>query len=107
MDFHVFDTYVKANDGHTMHFDVITDKKNNEEAISFAEELKSIFVKEGIRVALDIRNEKIGYKIREHSNAKTQLMAIIGKKEVEEEKISIRNLRRDQNDLVKKKEKTF
>ena len=30
MDFHVFDTYVKANDGHTMHFDVITDKKNNE-----------------------------------------------------------------------------
>jgi hypothetical protein len=27
MDFHVFDTYVKAKDGHTMHFDVITDKK--------------------------------------------------------------------------------
>ena len=43
MDFHVFDTYVKANDGHTMHFDVITDKKNNEEAISFAKEwLRSI-----------------------------------------------------------------
>ena len=43
MDFHVFDTYVKANDGHTMHFDVITDKKNSEEAISFAKEwLKSI-----------------------------------------------------------------
>ena len=63
-----------------------------DEAISFAEELKSIFIKEGIRVCLDIRNEKIGYKIREHSNAKTQLMAIIGKKEVEEEKISIRNL---------------
>ena len=63
-----------------------------DEAVSFAEELKSIFIKEGIRVSLDIRNEKIGYKIREHSNAKTQLMAIIGKKEVEEEKISIRNL---------------
>ena len=63
-----------------------------DEAISFAEELKSIFIKEGVRVSLDIRNEKIGYKIREHSNAKTQLMAIIGKKEVEEEKISIRNL---------------
>ena len=43
MDFHVFDTYVKANDGHTMHFDVITDKKNSEEAISFAKEwLRSI-----------------------------------------------------------------
>ena len=43
MDFHVFDTYVKANDGHTMHFDVITDKKNNEEVIAFAKEwLRSI-----------------------------------------------------------------
>ena len=43
MDFHVFDTYVKANDGHTMHFDVITDKKHNEEAISFEKEwLRSI-----------------------------------------------------------------
>ena len=43
MAFHVFDTYVKAKDGHTMHFDVITDKKNSEEAISFAKEwLKTI-----------------------------------------------------------------
>jgi hypothetical protein len=41
MDFHVFDTYVKARDGHTIHFDVIMDK--NEKAISFAKEwLKSI-----------------------------------------------------------------
>ena len=32
MDFHVFDTYVKAKDGHTMHFDVITDKKKTEKA---------------------------------------------------------------------------
>jgi hypothetical protein len=43
MDFHVFDSYVKANDGHTMHFDVITDKNDTEKAISFAKEwLKSI-----------------------------------------------------------------
>ena len=49
MDFHVFDTYVKADDGHTMHFDVITDKKNSEEAISFAKEwLRSINEKESI-----------------------------------------------------------
>ena len=38
MDFHVFDTYVKAKDGHLMHFDVITDKKDTEKAISFAKE---------------------------------------------------------------------
>ena len=36
MDFHVFDTYVKSKDGHTMHFDIITDKKETEKAISFA-----------------------------------------------------------------------
>ena len=43
MDFHVFDTYVKAKDGHTIHFDVITDNNNIEKAISFAKEwLKSI-----------------------------------------------------------------
>ena len=43
MNFHVFDTYVKSNDGNTMHFDVITDKKDSTIAISFAKEwLESI-----------------------------------------------------------------
>lgn len=43
MDFHVFDTYVKAKDGHTMHFDVITDKKETGKAIEYARKwLKSI-----------------------------------------------------------------
>ena len=36
MNFHVFDSYVKANDDHTIHFDVITDKNDTEKAISFA-----------------------------------------------------------------------
>ena len=30
MDIHVYDTYVKAKDGHTMHFDVITDKQDHD-----------------------------------------------------------------------------
>jgi len=43
MTFHVFDTYVKANDGHTIHFDVVTDKNNSTTAISFTKEwLKSV-----------------------------------------------------------------
>ena len=45
-----------------------------------------------MRVELDNRNEKIGYKIREHSNAKVPLMAVIGKDEMSAETISIRNL---------------
>ena len=36
MDFHVFDTYVKVKDGHIMHFDEITDKKETEKAIEYA-----------------------------------------------------------------------
>ncbi|MDH5416193.1 MAG: DUF2024 family protein [Nitrosopumilus sp.] len=38
MDFHIFDTYVKAKDGHTMHFDIVTDNSDTEKAISFAKE---------------------------------------------------------------------
>lgn len=38
MEFHVFDTYVKAKDAHTMHFDVITDNKENEKAIQYAKQ---------------------------------------------------------------------
>lgn len=36
MKVHVFDTYVKAKDGHTMHFDVITDSKDNQKAVEYA-----------------------------------------------------------------------
>ncbi|CAH1387865.1 DUF2024 family protein [Candidatus Nitrotoga sp. M5] len=36
MDIHVYDTYVKAKDGHTMHFDVFTAVKNDLQAIEFA-----------------------------------------------------------------------
>ena len=49
MDFHVFDTYVKAKDGHTMHFDVVTDKKDSEKAISYAKEwLRTVGEKDAI-----------------------------------------------------------
>ena len=44
MDFHVFDTFVKAKNGHTMHFDVITDKKDIESAILEAKHSKVPFI---------------------------------------------------------------
>ena len=46
----------------------------------------------GLRVELDIRNEKINYKVREHSLAKVPLLFVIGKKEAAEKTISIRQL---------------
>ena len=49
-----------------------------------------------LRIELDNRNEKIGYKIREHSNAKVPLMAIIGKEEMSAGTVSIRNLRENE-----------
>ena len=63
-----------------------------EEVIDYATELETIFNEMNIRVELDSRNEKIGYKIREHSNAKVPLMAVIGKEEKSNESISIRSL---------------
>ena len=36
MEIHVYDTYVQASDGHTMHFDVITNEKDHDKAIEYA-----------------------------------------------------------------------
>lgn len=36
MEIHVYDTYVKAKDGHIMHFDVITSEKDHDKAIEYA-----------------------------------------------------------------------
>lgn len=38
MEIHVYDTYVKAKDGHTMHFDVFTAVKDDQKAIEYAKE---------------------------------------------------------------------
>jgi threonyl-tRNA synthetase len=46
----------------------------------------------GLRVELDLRNEKINYKIREHSLAKVPVIAVVGRKEAEEGKLALRRL---------------
>ena len=46
----------------------------------------------GLRAALDTRNEKINYKVREHSDAKVPAILAIGRKEVEERSVSVRRL---------------
>ena len=64
----------------------------------------SIFnqVKEkGIRVEKDLRNEKIGYKIREHSAAKVPVIFVVGKKEAENNTISIRRLGSERTETYK------
>jgi threonyl-tRNA synthetase len=53
-----------------------------DEVSDYASGLKAQCDALNLRAELDLRNEKIGYKIREHSNAKVPLMAVIGKEEM-------------------------
>ena len=75
-----------------------------EDANEYCNELKETYESEGIRVNLDIRNEKIGYKIREHSNKKTQLMAIIGMDEVNNKTVSIRDIFTSETETLEQSE---
>ena len=55
----------------------------------------------GLRADLDIRNEKINYKIREHSLAKVPVILVCGKREAEERSVNIRRLgEKDQRSML-------
>jgi threonyl-tRNA synthetase len=58
--------------------------------VPYAEEVKAKMEQAGIRVELDARNEKIGYKIREAQVQKIPYMLVIGEKEVAEGTLSVR-----------------
>ncbi|WP_019120327.1 threonine--tRNA ligase [Brevibacillus massiliensis] len=62
----------------------------NEAHALYAEEMKEQMMLAGIRVELDARNEKIGYKIREAQMAKIPYMLVIGEKEVQDRTLSVR-----------------
>tara|TARA_B100000963_G_scaffold289893_1_gene259526 strand:+ start:9993 stop:11912 length:1920 start_codon:yes stop_codon:yes gene_type:complete len=73
-------------------------EENNEYAKKLFEDL----FKEGIKCDVDLRNEKINYKIREHSLAKIPVIVICGKKEVSENTVSIRRLGSEKQETIKK-----
>ena len=54
----------------------------------------------GLRVEADLRNEKINYKVREHSLAKVPLLLVVGKREAEEGTVAIRRLGSDEHQKV-------
>ena len=64
----------------------ISDKFNG-----YSDEIKNELEKNGIRVEMDYRNEKIGYKIREARNERVPYIVVIGEKEENEKKISLRS----------------
>ena len=71
-----------------------------QEAEEYCHKLLEKVTKLGIRADIDIRNEKINYKIREHSLQKVPVLWIAGKKEVEEELVSVRKLGSNNQEVV-------
>ncbi len=54
----------------------------------------------GLRVETDLRNEKINYKVREHSLAKVPVIAVVGRREAEEGKLALRRLGSDGQEIL-------
>ncbi len=65
----------------------ITDEGN-----SYAEEVRAACEAAGLRVRVDLTNEKINYKVREHSLAKVPALLVVGKREAENKSVAIRRL---------------
>jgi threonyl-tRNA synthetase len=65
------------------------------DADGYAAEVLAAARRAGLRAELDIRNEKINYKVREHSLAKVPALLVVGRKEAAERTVSIRRLGKD------------
>ena len=63
-----------------------------QEGDDYAMELAAAARKAGLRVDVDLRNEKIGYKVREHSLSKVPVIIAVGKREAEQRSVSVRRL---------------
>ncbi len=62
------------------------------EADAYAEEVTIACMNAGLRARADLRNEKISYKVREHSLAKVPVILAVGKREAEERTVTVRRL---------------
>lgn len=69
-------------------------------ADGYAQELYDQMKAAGLRVELDIRNEKINYKVREHSHKKVPNIFVLGAKEAEEKTVAIRRLGGKDQDIM-------
>lgn len=62
------------------------------EADAYAEEVLKLLKSKGIRAEIDVRNEKINLKVREHSLQKVPALLVVGKREAEERTVALRRL---------------
>jgi len=70
------------------------------DADEYAREVAAKLSAAGIRAETDLRNEKINYKVREHSLAKVPLLLVVGKREADEGTVAIRRLGSEERQLV-------
>ena len=70
------------------------------DADPYAAEVVKAARRAGLRVEADVRNEKINFKVREHSLAKVPAMLVVGKREAEERKVSVRRLGSDRSTVM-------
>jgi threonyl-tRNA synthetase len=70
------------------------------DADDYARDVIASARRSGLRVEGDLRNEKINYKVREHSLAKVPALLVVGKKEAAERTVSIRRLGSDQQQTM-------
>ena len=75
-----------------------------EENNDYVKKLFEDLFKEGIKCEMDLRNEKINYKVREHSLAKVPYIIVCGKKEVKENTVTVRKLGSDKQEIVKRED---
>ena len=73
-----------------------------EENNDYVKKLFEDLFKEGIKCEMDLRNEKINYKVREHSLAKIPFIIVCGKKEVAENTVTVRKLGSDKQEIMKR-----
>jgi threonyl-tRNA synthetase len=70
------------------------------EADPYAGEVLAVLRKAGLRADADLRNEKINYKVREHSLAKVPALLVVGKREAQERTVSLRRLGRQEQEVL-------
>ena len=70
------------------------------DADGYANEVRAKLEAAGIRVEADLRNEKINYKVREHSLAKVPHLLVVGKREAEEGTVAVRTLGEQQQKVM-------
>ncbi|HEY2179983.1 MAG TPA: threonine--tRNA ligase [Caulobacteraceae bacterium] len=71
-----------------------------QEADDYALDVAAKLRAAGLRVETDLRNEKVGYKVREHSLAKVPVIAVVGRREAEEGKLALRRLGSQAQEVV-------